>query len=139
MTRLVVAVCLAVASAACSVAHEAPAEISLCRVLAEPSLYDGKLVTLRASVESDGRHLTLLTDATCSGSGVGLVVNDEIANGEAAVAITKAIAEQRFGTPSKQITGTFTGIFRLHAGEVPSRVLLTRAITDVQIVERGSP
>jgi hypothetical protein len=136
--RLVAVAWLLVASGACSVAREAPTEISLCRVLAEPSTYDGKLVTLRASVESDGRHLTLLTDATCSGSGVGLVVDDEIANGEAAVAITKAIAEQRFGAPSKRIIGTFTGTFRLHAGEVPSRVLLTRAIADVQIVERGS-
>jgi hypothetical protein len=136
--RLIMAAWLAVASAACSVAHEPPTEISLCRVLAEPSTYDGKLVTLRASVESDGRHLTLLTDATCSGSGVGLVLNDEVVNGEAAVAITKAVAQQRFGAPSKQITGTFTGTFRLYAGEVPSRVLLARAITDVQIVERGS-
>jgi hypothetical protein len=135
--RLVVAACLAVASAACSVAHEAPTEISLCRVLAEPPAYDGKLITMRASVESDGQHLTLLTDATCSGSGIGLVVENEIANGEAASAISKALAEQRFGAPSKQISGTFTGIFRLHAGEVPSRVLLTRVITDVQIVESG--
>jgi hypothetical protein len=136
--RFVAAAYVMVASVACSAAREPAPEISLCQVLAAPSTYDGKLITLRASVESDGRHLTLLTDATCSGSGVGLVVENEIAGGEAATAISKAIAEQRFGAPSKQITGTFTGTFRLHAGEVPSRVLLTRAITDVQIVERGS-
>lgn len=137
MMRLVAAALMVLMSAACSVAHEAPAEISLCRVVAEPSAYDGKLITMRASVESDGQHLTLLTDATCSGSGIGLVVENEIANGEAASAISKAIAEQRFGAPRKQISGTFTGIFHLHAGEVPSRVLLTRAIADVEVVETG--
>jgi hypothetical protein len=129
------AACLA-ASIACSAAHEPATEISLCRVITEPSVYDDKLLTVHASVESDGRHLTLLTDATCSGSGVALVVNDEIANSEAARAISKAIAEQRFGAPKKQISGTFTGVFKHHVGHVPSRVLLTRAITDVEIVER---
>lgn len=135
--RLVMAACLVMTSAACSVVRDAPTEIPLCTVLADPSTYEGKLLTLRASVESDGRHLTLLTDATCHGSGIALVVENEIANGEAAAAISKAIAEQRFGAPTKQISGTFTGIFRLHAGEVPSRVLLTRSITDVKIVESG--
>lgn len=135
MRRMAAAACLVV-SIACSAAHEPPTEISLCRVLAEPSRYDDKLLTVHASVESDGRHLTLLTDATCSGSGIALVVNDEIASSEATGAIREAIAKQGFGAPKKQISGTFTGVFEHHVGQVPSRVLLTRAITDVQIVER---
>ena len=135
--RLLVVTCLVVTSTACSIARDTPAEASVCQLLADPSFYVGKLIVLRAVVESDGLHLTLLTDEACSGAGIGLVVDDDIADGEAAVAMSRAIATQRFGAPSKQIKGTFTGIFRLRPGKVPSRVLLTRAISNVQISDSG--
>lgn len=133
MRILFVMLCAVMVSLSCSVARDVPMDVSLCSLLAESTAYDGQLVTLRASVESDGRHLTLLTDAACSGAGIALVVDDGIVEDENVVAIREAIVAQRFGTPSKRIEGTFTGVLRLHPGEVPSRVLLTRTVSNVVV------
>jgi hypothetical protein len=95
------------------------------------------VIEMRAVVVSDGRHLTLLKDASCKDTGIALLINDDVWDSEGSIAIRRALASQRFGAPSKQISGTFTRVFTLHPGEVPLRVLQTRVIEDVQIIADG--
>jgi len=137
VTRRAVALaaCLIASGAACTVTRVAPVPTTVCTVVSEPHVYSRKLIEVRAIVVSDGRHLTLLKDASCNDVGIALVINDDAWDSEGSIAIRRALASQRFGVPSKQISGTFIGVFRLHPGEVPLRVLLTRSITDVQIID----
>jgi hypothetical protein len=137
MRRAALAVCLIASGAACTVNRVAPLPTTVCSVVSEPHVYSRKVIEVRAFVVSDGRHLTLLKDASCKDIGIALVINDDVWDSEGSVAIRRALASQRFGAPSKQISGTFTGVFRLHPGEVPLRVLQTRAIKNVQIIDDG--
>jgi hypothetical protein len=136
--RTALAVCLIASGAACTVNRVTPVPTTVCSVVSEPYVYSRKVIEVRAFVVSDGRHLTLLKDASCNDVGIALVINDDIWDSEGSVAIRRALASQSFGAPSKQISGTFTGVFRLRPGEVPLRVLQTRAITNVQIINGGA-
>lgn len=140
MTRRTVAlaVCVITSGATCTVNRVPPVRTTVCTVASEPHVYNKKVIEVRAFVVSDGHHLTLLKDAACNGVGIALVINDDAWDSEGSRTIRRALASQRFGAPSKHISGTFTGVFKLNPGEVPLRALLTRAITDVQVTDGPS-
>lgn len=81
----------------------ASAVVPLCSVVQNPTLYDGRRVTISGCVTTDGREYVVLSDIAKPCSGGGIVPVD-------APALRR---EQQFDAESgKKVCGTFTGTFR---------------------------
>lgn len=100
-------------------AQSSPTETDLCTLIAHPKQFQNQRVRVTARVESaviEGG--TWLESAPCKPEGVELIVPDHIRKHPEErpdfKALDDAIRRQgNIGTVDKEITGTFTGIFRV--------------------------
>ncbi len=84
-----------------------PIEVTVCKLMAIPQDFDGKLVRFKANFESDGIERSLLLDETCQGGILPYVPSGTPGEG----AFNDAIYTGHPGTLDKTITATFTGVF----------------------------
>src|SRR5438552_18569567 len=77
--------------------------VPLCAIVADPTQYDGKRVTVRGCITTDGREYAVLSYLQKPSSNGGIVPID---------APTLRTAQKFHAGPDKKICGTFTGTFR---------------------------
>ena len=89
-----------------------PPVVTICAMVENPHGFQNDLVTLDAEVSSDGKHFTLLMDAS-SKCQRGVVLSwDDHAAPHGSDRILAAIWRPWPGTTNKKIQGRFTGILR---------------------------
>ncbi|HEY9126416.1 MAG TPA: hypothetical protein VIM62_04775 [Acidobacteriaceae bacterium] len=79
-----------------------------CAVVKEPQRFDGQTITVRARVQSDGTHGSLIYDESCSDRGVTLFV---FPNAKGSDQLDAALSWCHRTTRGKLILGNFTGVF----------------------------
>ena len=95
--------------------------VPLCTVVENPTLYDGRRVTMSGCVTTDGREYTVLSDIEEPCTRGGIVPID-------APALRR---EQQFDAePGKKVCGTFTGTFRA-SNALYERVLEVEETSDL--------
>ncbi len=108
-------------------------ETTVCVIVSQPQQFDQRIVRFKALVLSDGLEGTVLFDSQCPEKGIELYVGSESSNDKGWIALWDAIFRGRPGTRGKEIAGTFTGKFVSTPNKVPSRTLIFREVTDLQV------
>lgn len=88
--------------------------MSLCDVVRHPKTYEGKEITLRSLVESDGLHGMLLADSRCKGKFIGFADDDTVDWS----AMDRVMSAGSPGTTGKIVEATITGVVRFSSGRV---------------------
>jgi hypothetical protein len=127
----------ATVTAACSDPHETPVSATVCSIVAAPASFNGKVVHVRASIQSDGMHSSRLTDASCRGMSIPITweAADRSERLRALIDTLFSKAEHP-GTLDKEITASFTGVFRWRKSEQPSRSIVLLDVSDVTVEPR---
>jgi hypothetical protein len=102
--------------------------VSICSLLSAPKFYEHRIVTLDATVESDGIERFVLTDPHCSSKGITLILSGTNQDDE----LMHAIFSGHPGTVDKNIAGTFTGVFTTRRGQKRSSLRLTK-VTNLSV------
>jgi hypothetical protein len=137
--RLLVAILLLPATAGCQRQEPVTVDTSLCAILSAPASFDGKKVRIRSRLESDATHFTVLSDPSCKGRGI--VLRAGAAKDDARVrALMDAVIHkaEHPGTLDKEVTATFTGVFRWRKAERPALRLELLDVTGVVIEPRSN-
>ncbi len=108
-----------------------PIDTTLCAIIANPKHFDHKLVRFSAHYESDGmEHSALVDEAHCKW-GIAPHFPEQLKGGDQ---LDRALWMDHPGTDDKIISATWTGVFRYHPGQIPSRTLNIRAMTDFAFI-----
>jgi hypothetical protein len=133
MPKLVVIAALVMLSSSCSDTHETakPIEVTLCEVAANPSRFGGRLVRIRAQIESDGREHTRLSDRRCQSTWIA------VASRPAPEADLREIKSVLFGKESgtldREVTATCVG--RIHSRTVgkPRHAIELASVSEISV------
>lgn len=112
-----------------------PTIASVCEVIAQPEVFQQKLVLIQAAVLSDGRHGTILVAPECKG-GIIMDVSESVRDHNDIKAFTHALLFEGgvYGTNAqKKVSAKFLGVFR-YLNKPDSRMVLNVVrITGVQV------
>jgi hypothetical protein len=98
-------------------------DTSVCRIVANPQNFDGKVVRFTADFESDGIERSVLVDPACSNQGIAPYEDSTLPSSERAE-FDRAIYSGRPGTLDKQISAVFFGRFKWNAGHPHETAIL---------------
>jgi len=85
---------------------------SVCDIVGTPERFEGKRIQVWASLLSDGRHSTLLTDPKCK-LGITILFPEDVSKDPDLMLLQRSLYSDRSGTLNKKITGMFFGIIRI--------------------------
>ena len=105
--------------------------VSICTVVRNPSQFNGKMLRVRARVETDGREHMALYDDSCISAG-GFSVEPEIERGDDA--LRRALPPGEIPRPGHRVYGTFDGIFQWRSAGLPRNSFQIWHATDVQML-----
>lgn len=100
----------------------------ICSIERSPASFDGKLVTVKGDVFSDGEHSTIVYDNSCEQFAVHLFVDSAAVGGDK---LDAALTWCHRGTRGKLIRGEFTGIFHFKPGSPPEHSMGVQRIDDL--------
>jgi hypothetical protein len=106
---------------------------TVCSIVLHPEEFDGRLVRVRARINSDGIERTVLFSDKCPDRGIALVVPPECSQTTGVLSLHRAIFGGHPGTADKRIEGTFSGTFLWSPMGVPSRTMQVQQITHIQV------
>lgn len=104
---------------------------TVCAIATEPEKFDGRSVSIRAYVFSDGMHGSYIYDQSCERYGLGLFVSHG-AKGEDQ--LDAALGWCHLSTRGKSISGTFTGVFHFrptYIGDTDRRSIIVNRIENL--------
>jgi hypothetical protein len=106
-----------------------PLSMTVCAAIASPATFNGHIVQITATVESDGLHGSWLSDPSCNGA---IVIGwPEAARKNPRIEQLRSVLFRSVppGTLDKDVRATLTGVYRWRADARPPRVI---DITDVR-------
>ncbi len=114
---------------------EAPrgTEIGVCAIARDPAKYDHQLLTVRAQLQSDGRHGAQIFEEPCGEFGVGLIFPGKVKGKRQ---FDKAIDWGSQGTKDKIIFGTFTGVVQVNPEGHPPRTMTVQKIQKITVASK---
>jgi hypothetical protein len=111
---------------------------TVCSVAATPSSFNGKVVRLRANIESDGMHSSHLTDVRCHRTSIFVTWEAAQSNPRLRGLIDTIYSmAQHPGTLDKEITASFTGVFHWRESKRPALSIDLTDVTDVVVKPRA--
>jgi len=115
-------------------AQKKPLTVSVCDLVDSPIKFNGKYVSVRAQVSSDGIERTNLRDDSCP-KGVALWIPQEARDDPEVAKLENALHGRGSpGTMGKQIEGTFEGRFeRRRKGKLRPNVLVLKHVFDLNV------
>jgi hypothetical protein len=116
--------------------HDQTRPTSICSIAQSSSQYEGRMVSVRARLLSDGRDMSVLLDPACPSVALSFSVGkradatvDDFAN--------RLMEQGRFpSTVDREVFAEFTGVFKIVSSPVPRRILEVVSIRHEQIPPR---
>lgn len=113
-------------------------QVTLCDAVTHPEKFDNQLITVRGRYRSDGMEDEGLSDESCGGTAIGLL----IAKGAKGMdALSEALGHGFRGTADKVVLGTFTGVFHYGPSEHghPTSFISVERIEDISSKPKHGP
>jgi hypothetical protein len=119
--------------------REGPAVTTVCSVGAGPSSFQDKVIRLRAEIESDGMHSSRLVDASCRGTSIPVTWGGAEKSSRLRGLIDTIFSKAGHpGALDKEITASFTGVFRWNEAHRPFLSIDLLDVTDIVVKQRTS-
>jgi hypothetical protein len=112
---------IGLAACACAIASGCAREIkdkgaivaTVCKITESAPDFDGRLVQIQASIESDGTHYTQLVDRSCDTKALSVIWASAGTNPRVENRLSELFTKARHpGTLDKNVNGVFEGIVR---------------------------
>jgi hypothetical protein len=101
---------------------------NICKVVNAPALFEGHVIELKARYRSDGMESEGISDTSCGGTAIPVVITHDAKGSEAFFA---ALNTGYRGTADKVVFATFTGSVHYAPGKHPSVYLAVEKIADI--------
>ena len=109
-----------------------PISTTVCALRNSPAEFSGRIVLVRARIESNNFEWFLIVDDSCARLGVNADYSDRFGRTLTAKNIDGEISSIRGGTDFVDISGTFIGQFNWHPREIDHHVIYTFRIDDIK-------
>jgi hypothetical protein len=122
----------------CSKAQKPPIDTGVCSLAESPPAFDGKVVRVRAHIESDGMHSASVADPECPDSLVAITWANAEQNSRIRDLIDTLFSKaQHPGTLDKEIRASVTGTFHWSASDRPVQRIELLDVRDVVVKPRA--
>ena len=111
-----------------------PLRPTVCEIARHQQAFNGKIVRVSGTIESDGQEYTLITDAACAPIGIGFEYTAAASRSPTAQQLRNAILfTGKPGTQDKVITVTLVGRFFGNRKTWPTRLILVKKVSNLSV------
>lgn len=108
------------------------AAVTVCDLTTRPASFDGKLVTVSATVKPAAHYTIVVTDPRCGDQTIALLIPSKL-DGDADVEeLRNSVLAGYPRAPNRRVRARLTGEFHSRPSEVPSRLLLLHRVANVK-------
>lgn len=121
----------------CGPSPDRAVDTSICSVVVNPESFDGRLITITACLESNGRDAPVLLDQACPGTTFLVIAAQGDVDKSVRVLADDLVRDAgRSDTFDRYVSGRFTGVFGISGTTVKRRTLALMRVRNVKMVSK---